>query len=71
MALIGEDEAHMMDAVNRVIGWRSVRHMHNALMQQLILAGIPGLILYILFFGSMIVEITRDFRRFDRGRRLL
>ena len=71
MALVGESEARMMDAVNRVIGWRSVRHMHNVQMQQLMLAGIPGLLMYILFFGSLIAGIAGGFRRFDRERRLL
>ena len=70
IALIGQPEKTMMDRTNEINGTSHV-HMHNILVQQLMLAGIPGLLLYCLFLGMVLKKLLPALFRYggDSGAR--
>lgn len=57
IALIGQPVESVMTRVNQIVD-ETYRHMHNALMQQLMTSGVPGLVLYCLFFLSLFKKIA-------------
>ena len=64
IALFGLPAITMMDAVNIHLQVQ-VPHMHNMFFQHLMAAGIPGLLLYLLFVISLIVKAIRVYIRYD------
>ena len=60
IALFGQPEQTAMDIINKRLV-PPMAHMHNALFQQLLVAGIPGFLLYLLFFLSIIRKIAISF----------
>lgn len=60
MALLtGFDQGECMDVINSLSGFREMPHMHNGLLQILMLCGIPGLLLGAWFYLSIIIECLR------------
>lgn len=68
IALLGQSESTAMDVINERITWPYglehpvFLHMHNMFLQQLMLAGIPGLLLQVLFVLSLIRSFVRCWR---------
>ncbi|MCR5576077.1 MAG: O-antigen ligase family protein [Oscillospiraceae bacterium] len=60
IALLGLPMGSIMTRVNQFTGIPNV-HMHNALMQQLMTSGVPGLVIYCLFFLSLLKKIALVF----------
>lgn len=63
IALIGLPVESIMTRVVQIIDRPyTLTHMHNALMQQLMMSGIPGMVIYCLFFLSLLKKIALDVR---------
>lgn len=61
IALIGLPAENVMTRVEEITD-RKLRHMHNTLMQQLMTSGVPGMVIYCLFFLSLLKKIALDVR---------
>ena len=57
IALFGQKEKVVMKLVNQKAG-TNVSHLHNILFQQLMIAGIPGLLLYVQFLFSLLKKMA-------------
>ena len=60
---IGRPENLIMETINERVLWRKEPHMHNSLLQQLMVAGVPGALLYLTAFCLMLRNIYFSFRR--------
>lgn len=69
-ALFGQAEENMMDAVNARGDYREVKqHMHNLVLQALVLTGIPGALILLAFVCLQLVRMVRAY--FDTTGRVL
>lgn len=62
--VLGRPASVMMEAISEQLGWK-VWHMHNTLLQQLLMAGVPGFLLYLLLLLSLAVRIVKCYFRKD------
>lgn len=63
IALIGLPVESIMTRVVQILDMPYAHtHMHNALMQQLMMSGVPGMVIYCLFFLSLLKRIALDVR---------
>ena len=60
---IGRPENLIMETINERVLWRKEPHMHNALLQQLMVAGVPGALLYLAAFCLTLRNVYLSFRR--------
>ena len=70
IALTGLPVDSIMTRVNQIVGRPyTLNHMHNTLMQQLMMSGVPGMVFYCLFFISLLKKIIPDvcLRRKKKG----
>ena len=66
--LYGHQVKTMMKPISKRLGWK-VSHTHNILVQQTMMAGLPGGLLYLLLLLSLTVRIVQCyFRQKGRGR---
>lgn len=62
--VLGRSASTMMQAIVEQLGVK-VWHMHNTLLQQLLMAGVPGFLLYFFFLLSLAVRIVKCYFRKD------
>lgn len=79
IALTGQPAESIMTRLNQILESITTRgdqivdhpytHMHNALMQQLMMSGVPGMVINCLFFLSLLKKIVLDvcYRRKKKG----
>ena len=60
---IGRPENLIMETINERVLWRKEPHMHDAMLQQLMVAGVPGALLYLTTFCLTLRNIYLSFRR--------
>lgn len=59
IALAGYDQWTMIDLVERTGGLDDMPHTHNTFLQQLLMTGVPGLLLYLGLVGILLVRMLR------------
>ena len=68
IALRGHAQSSAMDAINARITWPyglehpEFAHMHNMFLEQLMIAGVPGLVLQVLFVLSLLKDLAACWR---------
>lgn len=65
IALFGQPEENMMDAVNALGNYREVKqHTHNIFVQAMVLTGIPGALMLLAFACLQVIRMVRAY--FDK-----